>query len=56
MELWENFRVALAIMGKGLAGIFIVTLVIVLCTMLLCRLTAPKRRDDANGTDDTDAQ
>lgn len=37
---FQGFLAALPILGKGMAGIFIVTAVIVLCVFLLNYLTA----------------
>jgi len=36
---YQNFLATLPIMGKGMLGIFIVTLVIVLCMVLLNKFT-----------------
>ena len=36
---YQNFLATLPIMGKGMLGIFIVTLVIVLCMVLLNKIT-----------------
>ena len=36
---YQNFLTTLPIMGKGMLGIFIVTLVIVLCMVLLNKFT-----------------
>ena len=38
-----KFTTALAVMGKGMLGIFIVTGVIILSVMLLNKLTSPKK-------------
>ena len=42
---FENFLATLPLMGKGMAGIFIVTGVIILATGLLEVLTKPKHKD-----------
>lgn len=39
----EGFMNVLPIMGKGMLGIFIVTLVIILLVALLNKITAPKQ-------------
>lgn len=41
----DAFLISLKIMGKGLAGIFLVTLIIVLSIVLLNRLTSPKKKN-----------
>lgn len=41
--MWQNFRIALEIMGKGMGGIFISILIIVLLLLLLQRVL-PKDR------------
>ncbi len=42
----ENFTQALAIMGKGMLGIFIVIGVIILGITLLNKATSPKKKSD----------
>ncbi len=41
----DLFLQSLPLMGKGMLGIFIVTLVIIGCIALLNYLTAPKKKD-----------
>lgn len=41
--MWQNFGIALEIMGKGMGGIFISILIIVLLLLLLQRVL-PKDR------------
>lgn len=48
----EKMLTSLAVMGKGMLGIFIVTGVIILSVMLLNKLTSPKKKlpkDDSDG-------
>lgn len=40
---FQAFLDTLPIMAKGMAGIFVVTAVIVLCMVLLRKLSAPKK-------------
>ncbi len=42
----DNFLSTLPIMGLGMLGIFIVTAVIILITMALNKLTAPKANEE----------
>lgn len=42
----ENFLNSLPIMGKGMLGIFIVTIVIILVVGILNKVTAPKAKKD----------
>ena len=41
----ENLQWSLPIMGKGMLGIFIVTSIIVVSTVLLNKFTAPKNKE-----------
>ena len=36
--MWNNFLISLAIMGKGMAGIFIVVLIITAVVLILSKL------------------
>ena len=36
--MWNNFLISLAIMGKGMAGIFVVVILITLVVLLLGKL------------------
>ena len=44
----ENFKEALAVMGKGLLGIFIVIAILVLGVTILNKVTSPKEKNDEN--------
>lgn len=48
----ELFLETLPIMAKGLIGIFAVTGVIILSIVLLNKLTAPRKKNDKDTTDD----
>ena len=45
--MWNNFLITLTIMGKGMAGIFTVIILISLVVALMGRLGAGKKQDDA---------
>ncbi len=47
----KQFLDTLPIMGMGMAGIFIVTFVIILTVVLLNKLTAPKNKKDKSSND-----
>lgn len=47
----EKMLTALAVMGKGMLGIFIVTGVIILSVMLLNKITSPKKKTPKDGSD-----
>ena len=40
--MWNNVIIALEIMGKGMAGIFVAILVIMLAVQILAKVTAGK--------------
>ena len=44
--MWNNFLISLAIMGKGMAGIFVVAAVIVLFMYLIAKI--PSKKDKEN--------
>ena len=44
--MWNNFLISLAIMGKGMAGIFVVAAVIVLFMYLIAKI--PSQKDKEN--------
>lgn len=41
--MWNNVIIALAIMGKGMAGIFIATILIIGVVLLLTKITGKSR-------------
>ena len=44
--MWDNFLITLAIMGKGMVGIFTVIIIISLVVALMGRLGAGKKTDE----------
>lgn len=46
--MWENFWISLEIMGKGMAGIFVVIGLLTLTVMLMGRISKSETKTDGN--------
>lgn len=44
--MWNNVIIALEIMGKGMAGIFVAILVIMLAVQILAKVTAGQKKEE----------
>lgn len=45
--MWENFWISLEIMGKGMAGIFVVIGLLTLIVMAMGKLSKQEKKEDA---------
>jgi Na+-transporting methylmalonyl-CoA/oxaloacetate decarboxylase gamma subunit len=44
--MWENFMLSLEIMGKGMASIFAVIIILTLIVMLLAKISSRKKNGE----------
>ena len=51
--MWDNFLLGLEVLLQGMAGIFLVAIVIILFIVLLNKVTNIKKRDNGVGNEET---